>query len=191
MEGYSFGAVRMPNLHGATSAAPPPGRKCWAERMPFPAEAATLARVHEHWDRLRAGAAMPPREAIRPEDLHFVLGYVNLIEIRQDPEQFVLRLVGTKIFDRRPDSDQIITAADLTPRAYSELVSGHYREARDLAAPTLYRIFVTNFVDTRHYMRIILPLAWEGRAPGMLLTASYFEEPIKQVTRTDRFLRDD
>lgn len=159
--------------------------------MPFPAEAASLAKLHELWERLRAGAAMPPREAIRPEDLHFVLGYVNLVEIRNDPEQFAFRLVGTKIFERRPKAEEIITVADVTPREYSELLLGHYREARDLSVPTLYRIFVSNFTDTRHYMRIILPLAWGGRAPGMLLTASYFTEPIKQVTRTDRFLRDD
>jgi hypothetical protein len=166
-------------------------RKCWAEPLDLPPEPNSLARLYSHWQVLCCGSAMPERHAVRPEELHFALGYINLVEIRREPEQFAFRVAGTKVFARRPNADSINTVDDITPRVYAALVKDHFREARDRAAPTLYRIFVSNGRDTRSYQRLLLPLAWQDRCPGMLITASYFEQPIMQVTRTESFLRDD
>jgi len=134
-----------------------------------------IAHVLELWNRSRGPHALPPRGAIKPEQLKQVLGKVNLLTVLRDPLRFVFRLRGSVIAHVHGSDLTGHDVAELQPPEYRDMLIRHYTEAVESAAPTLYLIRQSRGVRDAVYRRIILPLGTPEGAVEMLLTVSAWE----------------
>ena len=134
-----------------------------------------IAHVLGLWNGRRGGNAMPPRGALKPEELAQVLGKVNLLTVLRDPLRFVFRLRGSVIANMH---DHDMTGQDvggMQPPAYRDMLIRHYTEAVESAEPILYRIDQARGSHDATYRRIILPLGTPEGLVEMLLTVSAWE----------------
>lgn len=146
-----------------------------------------LRRLFAIWLERRGGRRWPRRADIRPEDIAFMLGTVNLVEVLRAPLRFRLRLVGSGIEDlgRRGDQGKMIDEID--PPDYAKLVHRHYAEVVESGEPGFHRITFTPLArPTRHplsYERVALPLSADGAEIDMLLAASDWPKEISPDLR--------
>ncbi len=165
-------------------------RKCWAEELALPPGDDDLARLFALWQAQRGGAPMPNRTTIRAEDLAFMLGRLNLIEVRAEAPRFWFRIFGTEIGKYRQGEMTGRNTGGLVPRDYRMVVEGHFADAHARQQPTLHQIYLSNGPVVRKYRRVILPYAADSGGAGFLLTGSHFPESTKEVVQSDAFLRD-
>lgn len=167
-------------------------RKCWAEPMALPPSDSDLARLFDYWtDQRGGGDATPARALIRPEELAFMLGRLNMIEVRPHAPRFWFRIFGTAIGRYRSDDMTGRSTDALAPRDYRAVVEAHFADAHARRVPTLHQIYISNGTLIRKYRRLILPYASDGDPAGILLTGTHFPESTKEVVQSDAFLRDD
>jgi len=166
-----------------------PFEKVRTELLPLPPADEKLARLHDLWNVQRGAAPLPDRSAVKPESFHFMLGLINLTDVAEGPP-FRFRLVGTDITQRHDRELTSKTTAIVRPRAYREAVERHYAECRDLRAPTLYRLIVSDGQQTRSYRRLLLPYADRTGAVVLLVGGSHHVDRIEDVVRSDGFLSD-
>ena len=141
-----------------------------------------LGRLYRFWrDRLVDGAP-PTVRSIRPEELRFMLGRINLVDVLEGP-QFRYRLVGTKIatvggFDMQ---GQMVSA--LKPPVFARLVESHFAEAFAQQAPNLHELTVSRGTIVRRYQRLVLPYTPEPGTGfiGALMTGTWYDEDIVEV----------
>jgi hypothetical protein len=157
------------------------------DATPLPLDAiadAGIKCVYELWNRRRGTLAMPPRGALKPEDLAPALGKVNLLAVLRDPLRFVFRIRGSVIADlHNPD----MTGRDVSrmePPVYRDMLIRHYAEAVEKRAPTLYDIHQMRGPHNSSYRRLILPLGTPEGCVEMLLTVSAWEADFPR--RTER-----
>lgn len=166
-------------------------RKSWAEPLPLPPADTDLARLYEVWTVQRGTAATPARTQIRPEELGFMLGRINLVDVHDTPPRFTFRIMGTQIGRYRELEPSEQSTALIKPLQYRELVEAHYAEAHAAQRALLHQVTLSNGTIARKYRRIILPYATEGHAAGLLLTGTFFPESTREVVQSPAFLRDD
>ena len=143
-----------------------------------------IAQVLALWNQRRGALALPPRGALKPEELVQVLGKVNLLAVLRDPLRFVFRIRGSVIAELH-DSD--MTGRDVSgmqPPVYRDMLIRHYTEAVESAAPTLYDIHQARGRHDSSYRRIILPLGTPEGLVEMLLSVSAWEPDFAR--RTER-----
>jgi hypothetical protein len=131
-----------------------------------------IAHVFELWNRRRGAHALPPRGAIKPEELKPVLGKVNLLTVQRDPLRFVFRVRGSVIANLHDRDMTGRDVAEMQPPEYRDMLIRHYTEAVGSVAPTLYLIRQSRGRNDSVYRRIILPLGTPEGAVEMLLTVS-------------------
>ncbi len=134
-----------------------------------------IAHVLGLWNDRRGGNAMPPRGALKPEELAQVLGKVNLLTVLRDPLRFVFRLRGSVIANMH---DRDLTGRDvgeMQPPEYRDMLIRHYTEAVERIEPILYRIDQARGRHDATYRRIILPLGTPEGTVEMLLTVSAWD----------------
>ncbi|UCH74202.1 MAG: PAS domain-containing protein [Rhodospirillales bacterium] len=70
-----------------------------ASRVSGPAdiEDRRLRRLYEYWEKKRHGRRAPRRDDIDPTEIPDLLGYVNILEVRHEPRDFMVRLNGTEV----------------------------------------------------------------------------------------------
>ncbi len=56
-----------------------------------------LRRLYEYWDEKRAGRRAPARSEIDPTEIPDLLGYVNLLDVQDNPRDYRVRLHGTEV----------------------------------------------------------------------------------------------
>jgi hypothetical protein len=134
-----------------------------------------IAHVLELWNRRRGAHALPPRNAIKPEELKPVLGKVNLLAVQRDPLRFVFRVRGSVIANLHDRDMTGRGVAEMQPPEYRDMLIRHYTEAVELAAPTLYMVRQSRGAHDAVYRRIILPLGTPDGVVEMLLTVSAWE----------------
>ena len=169
----------------------PATRKCWAEAQALPPVDHDLAQLYARWLSQCGDAATPSRALIRPEELAFMLGRLNVIEVRAAAPRFWFRIFGTEIGKYRQDEMTGKSTAELVPRDYREVVEGHFAEAHARQAPTLHQIYVSNLTVVRKYRRLILPYATADDPAGILLTGTHFPESTREVIQSSAYLVDD
>jgi hypothetical protein len=155
-----------------------------AIRLPLdPVPDTELGRLYRYWrDRLVDGAP-PSVRAIRPEELRFMLGRINLVDVLDAPRRFRYRLVGTRIAASAAVDMQGQLVSDLKPAFFARLVVSHFVEAFEQQAPSLHEIVATRGPVTRRYRRIVLPFAAEpgGGCVGALMTGTWYTDDISEV----------
>ncbi|MGQ0675775.1 MAG: PAS domain-containing protein, partial [Rhodospirillales bacterium] len=161
-----------------------------ATRLPLDKiEDPDIAHVLKLWNERRGGHAMPPRGALKPEELAKVLGRVNLLDVLRDPLRFVFRVRGSSIAAMH---DHDMTGRDLSemqPPEYRDMLIRHYTEAVGLAAPLLYSIRQSRGRHEAPYRRIILPLGTPAGLVEMLLTVSAWKADYPSQTALLGFKR--
>ncbi len=166
-------------------------RKCWAEELALPPSDGDLGRLFALWTAQRGTAPSPNRSMIRAEELAFMLGRLNVIEVRAAAPRFWFRIFGTEIGKYRTDEMTGRSTEALVPRDYRAVIESHFAEAHARQQPTHHQIYLSNGPVVRKYRRIILPYATDGDEAGILLTGSHFPESTKEVVQSEDFLRDD
>src|SRR3546814_10906478 len=72
-----------------------------------------LRRLYDYWDDKRGARRMPCRKDIDPVELRDLLGFINLVDVLENPRDYRIRLMGTKT---KP-----IVGSDITGKRYSEI----------------------------------------------------------------------
>ena len=168
-----------------------PLRKTWAETLPLPPADEDLARLYAVWNEQRGDAATPDHAQIRAEAFAFILGRVNVIDVKPVEPRYTFRIFGTQIGRYRDTHLNWRTTEPLKPLQYRMLIEAHYAAAHAAQAPTLHEVHISNGTIARKYRRLIVPYATATDPAGILVTGSFFPESIKDVVQSPAFLRDD
>jgi hypothetical protein len=135
---------------------------------------ATAARAHEeifsYWASMRDGLRLPARRNIHPEDFKRHLPTISLIDVRNDPRDYVLRLAGTGLYN--------VYGREITGRTlgevYSTAAADYWRAELDkVVQERRPAVGVHNFAwrgaDHMSILWLRLPLASNGRDVDMIL----------------------
>jgi hypothetical protein len=163
-----------------------------ATATPLPLEPvpdSELGRLYRFWrDRLVDGAP-PAVRSIRPEELRFMLGRINLLDVLDGP-RFRYRLVGTKIATVGAVDMQGQLVSALKPQVLARLVEGHLADAFLNQAPNLHEMVIARGTVVRRYQRIVLPYAPAAGSGciGALMTGTWYDEDLLEVLGHPDFL---
>ena len=157
------------------------------ERLPLSAlKDESMRAVLAYWESKRGDLEMPPRAAIKPEEIGGALGRVNLIEVTHEPLRFRFRLIGTHVVQSFGLDVTGLTVDELSPPDYAELLIRHFSEAVSAREPLLH---VMRFLEIRqaHEMhRLSLPLSDDGGHVDMLMTVSGFGPDLQRFRERQR-----
>jgi hypothetical protein len=143
-----------------------------ATRLPLERlDQADLAFVLGVWQSKRRGGLMaPPRAAFGLADLKPALSHIMIIDVREDPRDFVYRLAGAETSH--------LLGLELTGRSlhqvggpsWSELLWSDLCELVETATPQLAKVqFCTAEGLRRDYRELRLPLSADGRQIDKIL----------------------
>jgi hypothetical protein len=128
-----------------------------------------LRRLLDYWERKRAGRTMPGRPDIDPVEIAFVLGYILLIDVHDDPLRFRFRLVGMHT-PRRQNID--LTGVWLDQLPLPEVRASMQASYAEVVAARAPSRAVRDEVRDGHRIRwevLRLPLAADGEHVDMLM----------------------
>lgn len=149
-----------------------------------------LGRLYALWREQCAGGALPPFKAIRPEELRFMLGRINLIDVLAEPLRFRYRLVGTVIAQVGAIDMQGQLVSALKPPVYARMIEEHLVAVHANGQPALYDITVSRGPVVQRYRRIVLPYAPDPScgAVGTLMTGTWHDGDLENVLGHPDFL---
>ena len=136
-----------------------------------------LAFLRDYWNGKRGVRAMPSRIDIKPIELRDYLGWVMLVDVAADLNEFRYRLVGTLVTTYFMQDGTGKTVGELYPEdSIARGVRSLFRKcARD-------RVVVHAFGDARwlgphfeDFEALYLPLSEGGEAVDMILHAFVFD----------------
>lgn len=138
-------------------------------------EDVALVRMLEYWRAIKGDAAIPLRSSLRPEDMPFTLAAMNMIEVRRDPLNFIVRLQGTQVQDchRQDLTGHSLDCAQ--PAVYAAEVRRQYEEVVRNPDPTAYFIELVEDFRRISYLRLLMPLSRDGDGVDFLLTACIWD----------------
>src|SRR3546814_20892110 len=129
-----------------------------------------LGRWYDDWDDKRGARRRPCRKDIDPVELRDLLGFINLVDVREDPRDYRIRLMGTKT---KP-----IVGSDITGKRYSEIdpkrkfyfIGEAYTLCIGQATPVLVEADL-GFLGRQHleFARLYLPLSDDGSRINMVM----------------------
>jgi len=143
---------------------------------------AGLRALLSHWDRVRAGRALAARRAIRPEDMPYVLGRVNLIDVVDpDSPRFRIRLMGTKIAENLGHDWSGLDVTEVRPLDYRDMIVRHFAAALRRRQAMAHIIRLRSEDKVSQYLRVLLPLSEDGEHVTTLLSAATVNRDIQQA----------
>ena len=147
---------------GQSGALPDRDRELWDSR---------LRRLYDYWDELRGEWLAPPRGAIEPFDLKFLLGRLAIVEVGQgaSASAYRFRLMGTRLAEQ-DGIDLTGKTLDAHPMSeHRETAREHYDEVVRRQTPLYREVEWTHARRTRRHGRLVLPLSEDGAAVDGLL----------------------
>lgn len=135
---------------------------------------AVAVRAHEemfsYWASRRDGARLPSRRSIHPAHFKRHLPTISLIDVRNDPRDYSLRLAGTGLYDVYGRETTGRTLAEV----YSAAAADYWRTELDkIVEEGRPGVGVHNFgwrgADHLSILWLRLPLASNGRDVDMIL----------------------
>lgn len=129
-----------------------------------------LDAAFSYWMRRRADHPMPGRQDIDPADMREFLPRIMLAEIEATPLRFRYRVAGTGICHVHAGDPTGLTADQLSPKPYGELIHEQYAEVALTRRPALHLNLFDNHDRYRSYAHLILPLARDHERVDMILT---------------------
>ncbi|MGH7072699.1 MAG: PAS domain-containing protein, partial [Stellaceae bacterium] len=151
------------------------------EPPPFSVTEPALARLFDHWRAILHGGPVPLRRDFDPLDLPYILGRIMLVELRQSPRHWFVRVHGTEIA-RRIGVELTGRALDGLPPEFREPAVARFDIVARTGLP--HRTATQMISDHRRlrYEALILPLSRDGGAIDMLLCGiNFFGGPKKAL----------
>lgn len=151
-----------------------------SEEISFDTAPEQIQSLHAYWRERCKGDAFPDKEAILPWELPEQLGRICLIEVRQEPLDFIYRLDGTYISAASFEDLKGKSILDGTPHELYRYKYNDLKAAYEAARPVLQQVEYAH--DDYHYiyMRAVFPLT--HKSPGdMLMTFGYSLETIDGI----------
>lgn len=140
----------------------------------------TLAFLKSYWDLKRGTRDMPARADIEPSEMKEHLGWLLLLDVLPDAQDFRFRMVGTRVTEYllTDASGKTVTEA-LAPygeAALEAVLVTHRRVAEERLPLRVHGgagLFGRAFLD---FDAIFLPLSADGHAVNMILSAFTFDQ---------------
>lgn len=145
-----------------------------------------ILQMRDYIESKRGGRAFAARRDILPEEIGFALGHVIIMDVREDPLDFVYRLYGSEI--SRGDHDEVTKRSvfDQEPAAYRDHLMDCYVEAVRAREPVYHHMTVSDGHRAAEYQRGLFPLSDDGRSVNMLLSVTWWGDDLAPIW--DRYL---
>ncbi len=139
-----------------------------------PDDAASLLA---HWQNLCGTRKQPARREIDPAQLRPYLGFLCILDVRDQPEDFIFRLFGTGISDFMNMDLTGRSVRDFQPAELGERIFTQIKDVVEAGRPALYRMEVSRDKPPRTTAsyRLLLPLSDDGTAIDHVLTYTRFD----------------
>ncbi|WP_419902977.1 PAS domain-containing protein [Kiloniella sp.] len=111
------------------------------------------------WKRLKAENKFPLKSELNPFDFRDYLGRLCIIEIQQDPLDFIYRLDGTEISAASNEDLAGQSILDGTPTPIYQKHFDEFKTTFETENPLLWEISYTVSEGDYHYLRVVLPFA--------------------------------
>ncbi|WP_020590478.1 PAS domain-containing protein [Kiloniella laminariae] len=129
------------------------------------------------WDLYRAENKLPLKRIMNPADFKTHLGRICIIEVLQQPLDFIYRLDGTEISATSNEDLHGLSILDGTP---SEVYQNHFQEFKitlEAAEPRLWHVSYTLDPQSFEYLRLMLPFTRDDETaaavPDFFMTYCY------------------
>ena len=159
----------------------------WVEIDPPHLENTILAFLKSYWDLKRGARAMPSRSDIRPNEMKEYLGWILLLDVLPETNDFRFRTVGTRIgeyFLMDATGRTIREAfAPYGEAAVNSVLATHGKVARERLPIRVHGgagLFGHAFLD---FDAIYLPLSADGQTVNMILSAFTFDRSALLTAR--------
>lgn len=131
-----------------------------------------LRRVLHYWEARRRGRRFPARNDIDPLDIRFVIGWLNLVDVRLDPLRFYFRIHGTQL-STNGGVDLTGKYLDQHPSPeIRQMVEPLWREVVERGLPTHGTYEASPVIRLHRYEALRLPLGGDGTRVDSLLTCT-------------------
>lgn len=137
-----------------------------------------ILRLRAYLDAKRGGRPFAARRDILPEELGFALGRLILMDVRNNPLDFIYRLYGSEISAGDHDEVTRKSVYDQPPGVYRDLVIGCYTDAVDARQPVYHEMMVTDGRRTARFQRGLFPLSSDGATIDMLLSITWWNDDL-------------
>lgn len=133
--------------------------------------------IHEYWNGLRADRRMPRRSDVDPADIVPHLPGILLVDVRQDPLDFVYRLVGTREVAARGSDPTGKRVAEHCFGGNMHEVLDNYRHVVTERAVLYDRERFTS-PDGRYVQdeSLFMPLSNDGETVNIVLVYTHYED---------------
>ena len=136
-----------------------------------------------YWHGLRAGAALPRRDAVDPAMMRALLPYTFLVDVLAADGDFRYRLIGTDIVAHTPRDNTGLRLSEISDQGTQKQLSALYASVAAAGVPRFQRIPYRTRLGLRSwYETVVCPLC-DPAAPGavaMLIGwAEHFHQPIE------------
>ena len=131
----------------------------------------TLRQVVEYWLAKRGDRRVPLRADIDPLDLHFALGYISLVEVRENPRRFFFRVDGSMQVELFGIDCTGKYLDECFPPDHVRMTTASYGAAVDTGQPQYHRRRIIFDHRPLRYEVAILPLSSGADIADMLLVA--------------------
>lgn len=131
-----------------------------------------LQRLYQYWETKRAGRMAPSRAEIDPVDFRYAIGWVNLFDLRDGADRFVIRVLGGQMERMLDLGAEFRTPTDVRDPEFHEVAHRDLTWVVENRRPQrVLRDFTTRL---RHYRfeGLILPLSDDGETVNMALAAA-------------------
>jgi hypothetical protein len=127
-----------------------------------------LQQLLAHWHEIRRDRILPARADLDPVLLPFPLDRLYLIEVRHDPEDYIIRIAGETVqrFYRGRVAGRSI--AEVTPRDFTAPLIQHLSTVSRTQRPAYAKSGFAARRSVFRYSRLVLPFGEPGRTTHLL-----------------------
>ncbi len=136
----------------------------------FAPEDAKLLEAYGYWESRRRDGLLPARKDIDVLDLRPLMGWMHLVDTSdKDPNNYSFRLFGSSVRMDGSRNYQNLRIGDYYSKPYRETLIEDYGSVVFTGVPALHQVVALLNYLKYSYVRLILPLADDGRTVNMLL----------------------
>lgn len=131
----------------------------------------TLRRLFDYWESRRGSRMAPARSDIDPVDFSFAIGWVNLLDVSQGADRFVMRVLAgrtEKMFDLGPD---FRTPEDFDDPEFRTAAVGYIDWSVTHRKPLRMFRDLRTAKQRYRFEGLVLPLSDDNQSVNMVLAA--------------------
>ncbi len=136
-----------------------------------------VAALVKHWQGLCGARKYPARRDIDPLQLRPYLGYISIIEVRDNPLAFIYRLFGSGLVEYLRHDPTGKSVLELPPVELGQCIFRQLQETIQAGEPSFFRTEVSYGSPRRRSgaARLVLPLSEDGEVINRLVTYTRFD----------------